>query len=127
MKLQNKALIPVGNFMQSLTLPAQISRARTKIVNELQKNIYELSNDEKNIVINHNGEVSDDGSITWQKDADRLLYIKEKDEMMEESVDVTIDNVTLFEKFKEYMENWNEEVSGEEASAYDILCEALGI
>lgn len=127
MKLQNKALIPVGNFMQSLTLPAQISRARTKIVNELQKNIYELSNDEKNIVINHNGEVSDDGSITWQKDTDRLLYIKEKDEMMEESVDVTIDNVTLFEKFKEYMENWNEEVSGEEASAYDVLCEALGI
>ena len=128
MEIKNGYLIKIGNFLDGLKLPAQVSRARTKLVNELQKDIYELSEDEKEIVRNHNGVISEsDGVITWQNDNDKILYIKEKNEMMEESVDVTIDNITLFEKFKEYMENWNEEVSGEEAAAYDILCEALGI
>lgn len=126
MILKNKQLIIVGQLLQKMTLPAQVSRARTKIIFEIQKALDDSSKDEIQLVEDNNG-IIDGNKVTWENAIDENSYAKQHDDLMNEEIKIEINNVTLFNKFVSFIENWNEDVSGEDAEAFDILCNSLGI
>lgn len=126
MELQNKYLLPVGNFVNGITMPAQISRARTKIVTKLQENIDILMEDDKKLIESHNGTINDD-KVYFDNPDEQSEYLSDKNELMNEIININIDNLSSYDKFKNFISEWNGNVSGEDAESFDVLCDALGL
>lgn len=130
MNLTNNALIPVGNFLQSLTLPAQISRARTKLVKALNDSLKELSDGERQLVTDFGGEVTDEGQINWPIDENgkSLIpngYDAEHAVLLNEQVTIDLNQPTLMNALKEYFAEWDGEVDPQYAEAFDAFFDAL--
>ncbi|WPQ68438.1 hypothetical protein [Weissella paramesenteroides] len=130
MNLQNKALVPVGNFLQSLTLPAQVSRARTKLVASLNAELQNLAESEKQLVADFNGEVNDQGQINWPKNKDGkskapVEYHTEHAVLLNEEVTIELNQPTLMKALKDYFAEWNEDIDPQYAEAFDAFFDAL--
>lgn len=130
MNLTNNALIPVGNFLQSLTLPAQISRARTKLVKALNDSLKELSDGERQLVTDFGGEVTDEGQINWPIDENgkSLIpngYDAEHAVLLNEQVTIDLNQPTLMNALKEYFAKWDGEIDPQYAEAFDAFFDAL--
>ncbi|QDJ58491.1 hypothetical protein EFA59_02740 [Weissella hellenica] len=130
MNLTNNALIPVGNFLQSLTLPAQISRARTKLVKALNDSLKELSDGERQLVTDFGGEVTDEGQINWpiNENGQSLIpdeYNTEHAVLLNEQVTIELNQPTLMNALKEYFAKWDGEVDPQYAEAFDAFFDAL--
>lgn len=125
MNLQNKALVPVGNFLQSLTLPAQVSRARTKLVAGLNTALQNLADSEKQLVADFNGEVNEQGQINWSNGVVPADYYTEHAVLLNEEVTIELNQPTLMKALKEYFAEWNEDIDPQYAEAFDALYDAL--
>ncbi|MFL1695607.1 hypothetical protein ACJQWY_02160 [Weissella kandleri] len=127
MQIKNNELVLVGNFLNSLTLPAKVSRARTKLVKTLQERLTEYNDARQEIIKDHNGDINEKTGVVTFPD-------KEKDAANSEVYD--LDNETpiiqaayneQFSTLKAYFEDWDGEVSAENANAYDVLFDALEV
>lgn len=125
MDLQNKSLVPVGNFLQSLTLPAQVSRARTKLVAGLNTALQDLAESEKQLVADFNGEVSDEGKINWPDGIVPVEYYDEHAVLLNEEVTIELNQPTLMKALKDYFYEWNETIEPQYAEAFDAFFDAL--
>lgn len=125
MNLTNKALVPVGNFLQSLTLPAQVSRARTKLVASLNAELQNLAESEKQLVTDFNGEVNDKGQINWPDKKAPVEYHTEHAVLLNEEVTIELNQPTLMKALKEYFAEWNEDIDPQYAEAFDAFFDAL--
>lgn len=125
MNLKNNTLLPVGNFLQSLTLPAQVSRARTKLVAVLNAALQDLAESEKQLVSDFNGEVDDQGHIIWPDKKTPVEYHTEHAVLLSEEVTIELNQPTLMKALKEYFAEWNEDIDPQYAEAFDAFFDAL--
>lgn len=125
MNLTNKELVPVGNFLQSLTLPAQVSRARTKLVASLNVALQDLAESEKQLVADFNGEVNDQGQINWPDGIAPVEYHTEHAVLLDEEITIELNQPTLMKALKEYFAEWNEDIDPQYAEAFDAFFDAL--
>lgn len=119
MNLTNKALVSVGNFLQSLTLPAQVSRARTKLIASLNAALQDLADSEKQLVADFNGEVNEQGQINWSDGVVPVEYHTEHAVLLNEEVIIEFNQPTLMKALKEYFAEWNEDIDPQYAEAFD--------
>ncbi|MCT0026089.1 hypothetical protein [Weissella confusa] len=127
MKLSNYQLLNIGNFLQSLALPAQVSRARTKFIASLNEAIKELGNSERELVAEHGGTVTETGAIEWPEGSNPAQYNADHAEMMQEVVSIDTNQVTLMKAFKGFFANWDGTVAPEHAEAFDAFYDALDL
>lgn len=125
MNLTNKELVPVGNFLQSLTLPAQVSRARTKLVASLNVALQDLAESEKQLVADFNGEVNDQGQINWPDGIAPVEYHTEHAVLLDEEITIELNQPTLMKALIEYFAEWNEDIDPQYAESFDAFFDAL--
>lgn len=125
MNLTNKELVSVGNFLQSLTLPAQVSRARTKLVASLNTELQNLAESEKQLVADFNGEVNDQGQINWSDGIAPVEYYNEHTVLLDEEVTIELNQPTLMKALKDYFAEWNEDIDPQYAEAFDAFFDAI--
>lgn len=130
MNFRNVELVSVGNFLQSLTLPAQVSRARTKLVVKLQENVKELAGAERQLVTDFGGEVTQQGQVSWPVDENGNQsipsgYNDEHAVLLNEQVTIELNQPTLMNALKEYFAEWDGEVDPQYAEAFDVFFDAL--
>lgn len=130
MNFTNGTLLSIGNFLQSLTLPAQTSRARTKLVVKMQDALQELIASEKQLVTDFGGEVTDKGQINWPIDENgkSLIpngYDAEHAVLLNEQVTIELNQPTLTNALKEYFAKWDGEIDPQYAEAFDAFFDSL--
>lgn len=125
MKLKNYQIYKIGNYLQSLTLPAQVSRARTKLVASLNAELQNLAESEKQLVADFNGEVNDKGQINWSDGVVPANYYTEHAVLLDEEVIIELNQPTLMKVLKEYFAEWNEDIDPQYAEAFDAFYDAL--
>lgn len=127
MKFKNSQLYPVLNYLQSLTLPAQVSRAKTKIVGKINDILPELSRDENDLIVRFNGQQVDQG-VDFGTIENRQAYQTEWDKLMNETVIITISEYpTLEQALKDYFMSYDGDIAPEYADAFDAFYDALEI
>lgn len=124
MIFKNEELIPVGNFLKNLTLPAQISRARTKLLTGIQNSVSDLAKSERELVSEFGGVADEQGSVTWDNGVPPEYYEEHK-VLFKEEVNIDINQPTLIKALKDFFINWDEEIKPEDAEVFDVLCDAL--
>lgn len=124
MIFKNEELIPVGNFLKNLTLPAQVSRGRTKLLTAIQNSVNDLASSERELVSEFGGVADDKGKVTWENGVP-VEYHKEHNVLLKEEVNIDINQPTLIKALKDFFINWNEEIKPEDADVFDVLYDAL--
>lgn len=124
MIFKNEELIPVGNFLKNLTLPAQVSRGRTKLLTAIQISVNDLASSERELVSEFGGVADDKGNVTWENGVP-VEYHEEHNVLLKEEVNIDINQPTLIKALKDFFINWNEEIKPEDADVFDVLYDAL--
>lgn len=125
MNFRNVELMLVGNFLQSLKLPAQVSRARTKLVVKLQEAVKELAEAERQLVSDFGGQVTEQGQVTWTDGKMPDGYNDEHAVLLKEQVTIELNQPTLMNALKEYFAKWDGEIDPQYAEAFDAFFDAL--
>ena len=130
--LENLYLVPSINFLQSIKLKGAQSRSRSKLVKLLTKSLTTLQEDERKLVeeygrIDENGEpVKDEqGNIDIQP-AKEAEWLKEHSELLNEIAEIEGGTyVNHINDCKQILTDYDGELSGQEAEAYDALLDAF--
>lgn len=124
MIFKNEELMPVGNFLKNLTLPAQVSRGRTKLLTAIQNSVNDLASSERELVSEFGGVADDKGNVTWENGIP-VEYREEHNVLLKEEVNIDINQPTLIKALKDFFINWNEEIKPADADVFDVLYDAL--
>lgn len=116
------------NFFYNMPLRGKQSRHRTKFIKLLTDRLKEVSEQEKQLLIefakkDEKGNPIKIGETRYEiEDIESLA--KEKEILFnEEFVIDGGDNEDMLKTLKDVLENYNEELRGQEATLYDYLCE----
>ncbi|MCT8383389.1 hypothetical protein D0505_02000 [Leuconostoc mesenteroides] len=138
MEIKKSNLISVFQFLNDVTLVGAASRARTKLNKEIGNAINELQSDEVALAEELGGRVNDEGRVVFVSEEDlneteAAEYSKKKhaeftnaqsDLRQEEAIfnEATKDQ---FNRLKNALYDYDEKLSGQDATVYDILLDAL--
>ena len=121
MKLQNKDIQPLINFLNTIKVGGRKSLGRTKLKEKLTKQMEVYGNDQTAVIDEFDGWV----------DKEKGQFTTENKELNEALSDLALEEVeitynTPFKKdFVELLENYEEELDGANADAYAKLYEKL--
>ncbi|MBZ1518198.1 hypothetical protein J3330_03420, partial [Leuconostoc mesenteroides] len=131
-------LVPIFEFLGKINLVGAASRARTKLNKEIGNAINELQSDEVALAEELGGRVNDEGRVVFVSEEDlneteAAEYSKKKhaeftnaqsDLRQEEAIfnEATKDQ---FNRLKNALYDYDEKLSGQDATVYDILLDAL--
>ena len=127
MKLKNYQIYTVGNYLQSLTLPAQVSRAKTKLIAKMNDVLRDQSEDEQELLKQFNAAQTDQG---WDFGTaeNKQAYESELDKLKNEIVVISISEYpTLEHALKDYFKTYDGDIAPEYADAFDVFYDALEI
>lgn len=127
MKLKNYQIYTVGNYLQSLTLPAQVSRAKTKLIAKMNDVLRNQSEDEQELLKQFNAAQTDQG---WDFGTaeNKQAYESELDKLKNEIVVISISEYpTLEQALKDYFKTYDGDIAPEYADAFDAFYDALEI
>lgn len=127
MKLKNYQIYTVGNYLQSLTLPAQVSRAKTKLIAKMNDVLRDQSEDEQELLKQFNATQTDQG---WDFGTaeNKQAYESELDKLKNEIVVISISEYpTLEQALKDYFKTYDGDIAPEYADAFDAFYDALEI
>ena len=138
MNIKKYNLVPIFEFLGKINLVGAASRARTKLNKEIGNAINELQSDEVALAEELGGRVNDEGRVVFVSEEDlneteAAEYSKKKyaeftnaqsDLRQEEAIfnEATKDQ---FNRLKNALYDYDEELSGQDATVYDILLDAL--
>lgn len=138
MEIKKSNLVNVFQFLNDVTLVGAASRARTKLNKEIGNAINELQSDEVALAEELGGRVNDEGRVVFVSEEDlneteAAEYSKKKhaeftnaqsDLRQEEAIfnEATKDQ---FNRLKNALYDYDEKLSGQDATVYDILLDAL--
>lgn len=125
MEIKNIELALVGNFLNSLTLPAKVSRARTKLVNNIQERLTDYNESRNDIFKAHEGVVDDKTGVVDFPEGEKETAMSELTDLANETAIIKATYKEQFSTLKAYFEDWDGEVSAENANAYDVFFDAL--
>lgn len=131
MKLKNWMLKPMTEMIGNLTLKGKVSRHRTKFVNTLIELEKEKEEDRIELLREYamkdeNGDmvVDENNNVKFNSEEDVLEYQKDYQELMNEEPLINISEETK-EVVTKLMLDGDFEVGGNNAQAYDSICEML--
>lgn len=126
--IKNSDIFPAIDFLQRMQeLPAQVSRARTKLIKQLTGAGDEYVDSQKQIVTDNGGSINEQGQIeglTPEADANAS-----QDMMVLANETITIEPMynQQFETLRGGFEEYNGVISPEHANIFDTLYDALDI
>lgn len=131
-EIKNSMISPAIKLLYDLKLKGKQSRHRTKFIKLLQGKMKELHAQELDLIKEYTGDDGDggpkkreDGSFAIRPE-DEIAFRKEQDELFDEPFVIDGgDNYLTLETVKDIVLEYDEEVSGSTAVAYDYLCEAF--
>ena len=130
--MKNSLLVPSVNFLQNMKLRGSASRARTKLVNLMLTTVNELSQSELALIKEY-GELDESGNpiklengsykikpdVLAEFNAEHLVLLNENAE---------VEGPTYEDHLKDcldFLNNYEGELAGTDAQAYDALLDAL--
>lgn len=130
--INNRLLVPTINLLQELKLKGKASRARTKLANLLIKSVDELSNSELELIKEY-GELDESGEpiklengnykikpdVLAEFNAEHLALLNENAEAEGPTYEGHLEDCIKF------LNDYDGELNGEDAIAYDALLDAL--
>lgn len=125
MKIEKSMLVPVFNFLVGASLVGPASRARTKLVNDVNEQIEILQNDQKDLVQSNSGHIDDAGNINFSEAEFKIEYEKQREELFKEKVLFNEKTEGYFERLRVGLDKYTEKLSGQDAVAYDYLLDKL--
>lgn len=125
MKIEKSMLVPVFNFLAGASLVGPASRARTKLVNDVNEQIEILQNDQKDLVQSNSGRIDDAGNINFSEAEFKIEYEKQREELFKEKVLFNEKTEGYFERLRVGLDKYTEKLSGQDAVAYDYLLDKL--
>lgn len=127
-ELKNKELSTAINFLKGMTLQAKDSRCRSKLVKLLMTAFDELSEDEKNLMAEHEL-LNEDGELKKENELDNekiKKFNKEQDTLMDEVVVIEGGMYAKnIDEMPRILENYTGELSGVDAEIYDRLLDEM--
>lgn len=127
MNLKNEQVLPTGTFLQSLTLPAQVSRAKSKLIAKMNDVLRDQHDDEQELLNQFNVTKTDQGWDFGTVD-NKQAYEVELDKLKSEIVVISISEYpTLEQALKDYFKTYDGDIAPEYADAFDAFYDALEI
>jgi hypothetical protein len=125
MKLQKQNLEMIYKFLDQLAFKGASSRPVTKLKHAIQATLAELRDDEIALVEENDGTINDQGTVTFPDGKAKLAFTTAQQELRQE--EALFDETTQgqFKRLKQSLEDYDGELSGQHADAYDALLDAL--
>lgn len=126
MKFKNSEIFQIINFLSKIEMNAKASRARTKLVKQLNKFGEEYIESQKQIVLENGGIVDNNGNVDFNGDTKKLEKTTiDRFELSNEEFIVQEDFVGQFKVLKDFFNKWDGNVEPIEAFGYDNLLDKL--
>jgi len=132
-KLENRHIITLIPFLQSMKLRGERSRARSKFLALAMTSYESLHLSEVELlkeyaVLDESGELlQTDGAFTLKEET-ALEYHIERDKLFSEIAEIEGGTYTAhLELMRQILADYDEDLSGETASLYDALWDSLGV
>jgi hypothetical protein len=131
-KIKNMYLQASGSFLYELSLRGKQSRYRSKLVKILNEKLKELAEDELNLIKEYTGEDKDGNPIKNEQGSydvsDVEKFKKEQQELLDEEAVIEGEgNREMIKTVKQILSEYDGEVSGKEADAFDYLYDAFAV
>lgn len=129
--LKKKSLRNIHILLEGLSLKGAVSRARTKLDQKVLDAFKEVGEEERALIEEHDGTILENGQVKFPLDegtkisSKKAAYEKADEELFEESVIIPEHTEGQFERLLNALNNYDQELSGNNASAYDTLLDAL--
>jgi hypothetical protein len=130
--IKNMYLQSSVELLYRMTLRGKQSRHRSKLVRILNEKVKELGENEIELIKEYTG-VDENGNPKRNEQGnfdvdDVFKFRKDQQELLEEEVFIEGEgNREMIKTVKEILSNYDEEIGGEKADAFDYLCEAFGV
>lgn len=126
MHVKNHDLAVIGNFLVKLSLPANVSRARTKLVKEIDQQLAEYNEARQEMFRAHDGQLNETtGNIEFSDSETEELAVSDLTELADETAIIQPKYAEQLDTLKAYFNDWNEKISGDDALAFDVFFDAL--
>ena len=132
-RIKNSMLPSSISLLYNLKLKGKQSRHRSRFVKMLSERLQEVSDQERELLIQHcnldeNGEPKTIENGTKWDVKDLKAFAKDKQELYdEEQVFGSVDHQLTLKVMKQILTECDVELSGEEAYAYMYLCDAFEV
>lgn len=125
----------VAEFFYDMSLKGRQSRQRTKFIKLLDDKMVEYKEHFAQILKEHNG-LDVDGKIKTRNyngseiyDVDIIEdFVKDRNELDDEEIIIDgSDNQLMLNTIRDILKNYDEELSGQKALLYDVLCDKFRV
>ncbi|MGQ4573353.1 DUF1617 family protein [Leuconostoc pseudomesenteroides] len=129
--LKKKSLRNIHILLEGLSLKGAVSRARTKLDQKVLDAFKEVGEEERSLIEEYDGTILENGQVKFPLDegtkisSKKVAYEKADKELFEESVIIPEHTEGQFERLLNTLNDYDQELSGNNASAYDELLDAL--
>jgi len=130
-KLQNKHIVTLIPFLQSMKLRGEQSRARSKFLEIAMKSYYSLHESEVELlkeyaVLDDSGEPKQSENGFTLKEETAREYLIEREKLFSEIAEIEGGTYTShLELMRQILADYNEELDGDNAALYDALWDAF--
>jgi hypothetical protein len=131
-KLQNQHIVTLIPFLQNMKLRGEKSRARSKFLSLAMESFYSLHQSEVELLkeyaeLDESGEPvkNADGGFTLKSET-AVEYLVERDKLFTEVAEIEGGTYTShLELMRQILADYDEELDGDNAALYDVLCDAF--
>jgi predicted outer membrane protein len=129
MNIKNNDLLKVYNFLNEASFVGAVSRARTKLMKSIGEAIGELQSDEISLAHENHGTLGANGAVEFDKNypEDRIAFNQAHEELLNEEAVFMETTRDQFSRLKSGLEQYEKELNGQDAQAYDTLLDALEV
>lgn len=134
--IKKNSLRNIHILLEGLSLKGAVSRARTKLDQKILDAFQEVGEEERALIKEYDGTILESGQVKFPLDKNedgsngtvsskKLAYEKADKELFEESVLIPEHTEGQFERLLNSLNDYDQELSGTNAQAYDSLLDAL--
>ena len=131
-KIQNKDLAIIYAFLGKLSLKSKKSRARTRLSRLLEEKYREYAESTTELqkqfaICDEDGNLVEDGDgLKWETPSNKIKFLSEKKELDDEEAVINCTEIMQqMNVLHEVLEKLDMALEGDDAIAYDVLCEGL--
>lgn len=134
--IKKNSLRDIHILLEGLSLKGAVSRARTKLDQKILESFQEVGEEERALIKEYDGAILESGQVKFPIDKNedgsngtisskKVAYEKADKELFEESVLIPEHTEGQFERLLNSLNDYDQELSGSNAQAYDTLLDAL--
>lgn len=134
--ITKSSLRDIHILLEGMSLKGAVSRARTKLDQKVMEAFQEVGEEERALIKEHDGTILESGQVRFPLDKNedgsngtvsskKLAYEKADKELFEELVIIPEHTEGQFERLLNALNDYDQELSGSNAQAYDTLLDAL--